>query len=97
MLLGVWDSLRPVAPFGFRVLDEVNAYVLAAQEIGTDWRTAFDEQLVQKVLPRVRGDESAGAAIDAFIRTIGASYPLALAKAERMRRELDDHGFLAFF
>jgi energy-coupling factor transporter ATP-binding protein EcfA2 len=97
MLLGVWDALRPVAPFGFRVLDEVNAYVLAAEEIGTDWRVAFDEQLVQKVLPRVRGDESAGAAIDAFIRTIGAGYPLALAKAEGMRRELDDHGFLAFF
>jgi len=97
MLLGVWDSLRPVAPFGFRVLDEVSAYVIAAQEIGTDWRVAFDEQLVQKVLPRVRGDESAGAAIDAFVRTIGAGYPLALAKAEQMRRDLDAHGFLAFF
>jgi hypothetical protein len=97
MLLAVWDALRPVAPFGFRVLDEVTNYVAAAEEIGTDWHTALDEQLVQKVLPRVRGDESARPAIDAFINTVGASFPLALAKAERMKKELDAHGFLAFF
>ncbi|MGZ8570895.1 MAG: McrB family protein [Actinomycetota bacterium] len=96
-LLAVWDSLRSVAPFGFRVLDEVNTYVHAAEEIGTDWRQAFDEQLVQKVLPRVRGDGSAGVALDTFIATLGDDFPLATAKATRMRAELDAHGFLAFF
>jgi hypothetical protein len=96
-LMLVWDALKPVAPFGFRVLDEVSSYVVAAQEIGTDWRTAFDEQLVQKVLPRVRGDETTGVAIDAFIDVLGTDFPLARAKAARMKAELDAHGFLAFF
>ena len=60
LLMDVWDSLRPVAPFGFRVLDEVDAYVTAASELGTPWQKALDEQLVQKVLPRIRSDVSAG-------------------------------------
>jgi len=97
LLLAVWDTLKPIAPFGFRVLDEVNTYVQAADEIGTDWRQAFDEQLVQKVLPRVRGDESARPAVEGFLAVIGDGFPLAQEKAERMRRELDAHGFLAFF
>jgi hypothetical protein len=96
-LLAVWDSLRSVAPFGFRVLDEITTYVHAAEEIGTDWQQAFDEQLVQKVLPRVRGDDSAGVALDAFLASLGDDFPLATAKATRMRAELDAHGFLAFF
>jgi hypothetical protein len=57
---------------------------------------ALDEQLVQKVLPRVRGDASAGPAIERFIAVLGDGFPLARAKAERMRRDLEDHGFLAY-
>jgi hypothetical protein len=97
ILMGVWDSLRSVAPFGFRVLDEVSAYLMHAAEIGTDWRTALDEQLVQKVLPRVRSDVSAGPAIDQFLGVLGEDYPLATAKAMKMKADLDDHGYLEFF
>ena len=67
VVLRVWDIFHDVSPFGFRVLDEIDAYVTAAEEVGTDWHTALDEQLMQKVLPRVRGDASAGEAIDAFL------------------------------
>jgi energy-coupling factor transporter ATP-binding protein EcfA2 len=96
-LLEVWDVLQPIAPFGFRVLDEVSAYVVAAQEMGTDWRVALDEQLVQKVLPRVRGDASTGPVIDGFLAVVGEDFPLARAKALEMRADLEDHGFLAYF
>jgi energy-coupling factor transporter ATP-binding protein EcfA2 len=96
-LLEVWDVLQPIAPFGFRVLDEVSAYVVAAQEMGTDWRIALDEQLVQKVLPRVRGDASSGPVIDGFLAVVGEDFPLARAKALEMRADLEDHGFLAYF
>ena len=51
VFMGVWDALRPVTPFGFRVLDEVSSYLVGASENGTDWRTALDEQLVQKTCP----------------------------------------------
>ena len=97
VVLHVWDIFREVAPFGFRVLDEIDAYVAAAEEVGTDWRTALDEQLMQKVLPRVRGDASAAEAIDAFLRLASQGYPLAEAKARAMRRDLDEHGFVAYF
>jgi energy-coupling factor transporter ATP-binding protein EcfA2 len=97
ILMGVWDALRPVAPFGFRVLDEISVYLMHSAEIGTPWRTALDEQLVQKVLPRVRSDVSAGPAIDQFLGVLGDDYPLATAKAMKMNPNLDDHGYLEFF
>jgi hypothetical protein len=97
IVLQVWDTLVEVAPFGFRVLDEINAYVIGATEIGTDQSHALDEQLVQKVLPRLRGDSDAGPAIDAFITLTDGRYPLANTKARLMRAELNAHGFVSFF
>ncbi len=96
-VLEIWDTLVEVAPFGFRVLDEINAYVIAATEIGIDPAFALDEQLVQKVLPRMRGDASAGPAIDAFIGLTDGRYALANAKARAMRAELQAHGFVSYF
>ena len=96
-ILQVWDTMVEVAPFGFRVLDEINAYVIAATEIGTDATLALDEQLVQKVLPRLRGDSDAAPAIDAFIALTDERYPLSNAKARSMRAELNTHGFVTFF
>ncbi|MEX0984391.1 MAG: AAA family ATPase [Actinomycetota bacterium] len=97
LVLAIWDALRPVAPFGFRVLDEISTYLIAAAEIGTDWKTALDEQLVQKILPRMRSDASAGPAIDTFLEVLGADFPLATAKAAKMRADLEAHGYLEFF
>jgi energy-coupling factor transporter ATP-binding protein EcfA2 len=97
ILLGVWDALRPVAPFGFRVLDEISAYLMHAAENGTSWRVALDEQLVQKVLPRIRSDVTAGPAIDAFLNVLGDGFPLASQKAAKLRADLADHGYLEFF
>jgi hypothetical protein len=97
VVLRVWDIFHDVSPFGFRVLDEIDAYVTAADEVGTDWHTALDEQLMHKVLPRVRGDASAGEAIDAFLELVSEDYPLSAAKTRTMRRDLDEHGFVAYF
>jgi len=71
--------------------------VIAATEIGTDPAHAFDEQLIQKVLPRLRGDASAAPAIDAFIGLTDGRYPLANVKARAMRAELNAHGFVSYF
>src|SRR4029078_11716510 len=84
-VLQIWDALVEVAPFGFRVLDEINSYVIAATEIGTDQSHALDEQLVQKVLPRLRGDSDAGAAIDAFITLTGGRFPPSTHKEHTTR------------
>jgi hypothetical protein len=60
---------------------------------------ALDEQLVQKVLPRVRGaDGRLEAGLDAFLAAIeGGPYALSRAKAQEMREELGTHGFASFF
>jgi 5-methylcytosine-specific restriction endonuclease McrBC GTP-binding regulatory subunit McrB len=98
-VLRVWDALRSIAPFGFRVLDEIQTYVSAADEVGTPWEVALDEQLVQKVLPRVRGaDRQLDEGLDAFLGSLGhGAFPLSRGKAEEMRREFSTHGFASFF
>jgi hypothetical protein len=98
LLLATWDALGPVAPFGFRVLDEIHAYVTAAIEEGTPWEQAVDEQLVQKVLPRVRGaDTRVGQALDDLLEVFDAKFPLARAKTLDMLDRYTRHGFTSFF
>ena len=97
-LLAVWDSLRGIAPFGFRVLEEIHLYVNAAMEIDTPWQDALDEQFVQKVLPKVRGAESSlDEGLAAFLAVIGDEFPLARAKTQTMREDYAAHGFASFF
>jgi hypothetical protein len=98
LLLKIWDALRPIAPFGFRVLEEMHGYVTAAVELETAWQTALDEQLVQKVLPRVRGaDGRLDDALGALLETLGDGFPLARGKAELMREDYATHGFASYF
>src|SRR6185503_11235046 len=67
---------------------------VAAHMEGNPWANtvlqiwdALDEQLVQKVLPRLRGDSDAGPAIDAFITLTDGRVPLSNEKARSMRAE----------
>jgi hypothetical protein len=98
VLLRVWDALRPIAPFGFRVLEEMHHYVVAAGEVGVDWKVALDEQFVQKVLPRVRGaDGRLDEGLAAFQEALGEDFPLALEKVQLMREDYATHGFASYF
>ena len=98
VLLRVWDALRPIAPFGFRVLEEMHHYVVAAGEVGVDWKVALDEQFVQKVLPRVRGaDARLDEGLEGFLRALGDGFPLARAKVDLMREDYATHGFASYF
>jgi 5-methylcytosine-specific restriction endonuclease McrBC GTP-binding regulatory subunit McrB len=98
-VLAVWDAVQPIAPFGFRVLDEIHMYVAAADQVGTCWEVALDEQLVQKVLPRIRGaDKRLQEGLDAFLEALGdLEFTLSRAKAQEMRQEYETHGFASFF
>jgi hypothetical protein len=98
-VLAVWDAVRVIAPFGFRVLDEIHMYVAAADQVGTSWEVALDEQLVQKVLPRMRGaDQRLQDGLDAFLEALGdLDFTLSRAKAQQMRDEYGTHGFASFF
>ena len=98
MVLQIWSALRPIAPFGFRVLEEMHHYVVAAGEVDIAWEVALDEQLVQKVLPRVRGaDGRLDEALEAFLGALGGGFPLARAKVGQMREDYATHGFASYF
>jgi len=98
VLLRIWDVLRPIAPFGFRVLEEVHNYVVSAGDVGVEWQVALDEQLVQKVLPRVRGaDARFDEALSGFAQALDDRFPLARSKAELMREDYASHGFASYF
>jgi hypothetical protein len=98
IVLAVTDALHALSPFGFRVLDEIDQYVYGASELGIPWQVALDEQLVQKVLPRLRGaDSSLDEGLEAFVAALGdGEFPLSRAKARDMREEFARHGFASF-
>jgi hypothetical protein len=97
-LLGVWDAMRPVAPFAYRVLDEIASYVDAADPLGVPWEMALDEQLLQKVLPKIKGTEKAiGPALDTFVGMAEGRWPLSHAKSSEMRDAFINHGFTSYF
>lgn len=97
-LMEVWDAVTGVAPFAYRVLDEIAAYVGAATELGIDWTTALDEQLIQKVLPRLKGaDQRVGSGLTDLAAATGTLFPLTYAKALEMKEEFERHGFASYF
>lgn len=56
-IMEIWDVVVDVAPFSFRVVDEINKYVNEARRIGIPWDQALDHEICQKILPRVRGTD----------------------------------------
>jgi len=97
-LADVWSVMREVAPFAFRVLDEISAYVTEAEALGVSWEEALDEQLLQKVLPKVKGtDRRVGGALRDFIDLTADRFPLSYEKAQTMFRTFEEHGFTSYF
>lgn len=98
MLLELYDVLLDVAPFAYRVLDNIGNYVDAATESGVSWQDATDEQILQKILPKVKGtDPRTGVALLAVIDFTNEGFPLSNAKARQMSDAFRDHGFVSFF
>lgn len=59
LLMKIWQITYPAAPFSFRVVDDIIAYVDHGERISSSWIEAFDEQITQKVLPKVKGADPA--------------------------------------
>jgi MoxR-like ATPase/predicted RNA-binding protein with PUA-like domain len=94
----VWDALRDVAPFAFRVLDEMAAYIDEAEAFDVEWPAALDEQLLQKVLPKVKGtDLRIMPALRTFKELAADRFPLSYQKASAMLATFDEHGFTSYF
>ena len=97
-LLSAWDALHEVAPFAFRTIDDIKNYVEAADALGVGVATALDEQMLQKLLPKVHGiDPRIEQALSGFIELCGDEFPLSSEKARRMRTRFNEHGSASYF
>lgn len=97
-IMRIWDAIYPVAPFGFRVLDEIDAYVTQAVCHGASWQEALDDQMLQKILPKVRGtDPRVGTALELLEEATQEELPLSQGKVRDMRADFMTHGFVSFF
>ena len=56
-VMSIWDAVADVTPFSIRVVDEINRYVNEAVQVGMSWEQAVDDQIMQKLLPRINGTD----------------------------------------
>ena len=97
-LLEAWDALHEVAPFAFRVIDDIRKYVEEATTLGVKIEEALDEQMLQKLLPKVHGiDPRIEQALTGFIKLCGDGFPLSSNKASRMLIRFNKHGSASYF
>jgi hypothetical protein len=97
-LFAIWNAVNDVAPFAFRIAEEVKAYIDAAGELGVPWKEALDDQLLQKVLPKMKGtDPKLGDALRAVLDLTESDFPLTARKARGMLADFDAHGLVSYF
>jgi len=94
LMLEVWRLLQPVAPFGFRVLDDIQAYVKSAEALDIQWHIAIDEQIVQKLLPKLRGTNAYLEKALLGLLACAKQYdlPHTQQKAQALYAEVSQHG-----
>lgn len=98
LVLSLWDAIHPVAPFAFRVLDEMTKYIAEADTLGLPWQEALDEQLLHKIMPKLKGaDLRVKHALESVVYLTLREYPLTHTKAQRMLEGFNQHGFASFF
>lgn len=97
-VMAVWEAVHEVAPFAYRVIDEIRAYVHEASKLGVSWEVAVDEQILQKVLPKVSGaDPRIAESLNKLIDLCSDGFPLTRQKAARMAASLSHDGFTSYF
>lgn len=99
VLMQVWDAVHFVAPFAFRVMDEIVTYVKQAEKLSVPWNEALDEQLLQKVLPKFKGvDSRVEKALENFLVIAEKNkLELSVTKAKDMLNKFQLHGFTSYF
>jgi hypothetical protein len=97
-LLAVWDAVHTIAPFAFRALDDITEYIQEGVAHGAPWQESLDEQVLQKVLVRVRGASPAvGEALRGLVAACGDELPLTRERASRMLEAFARDGVASFF
>jgi MoxR-like ATPase len=98
-LLDIYDAVARAKPFAFRVVDEMKAYVAEAEDLDVAWGEALDEQILQKVLPKLTGaDPAIGFALENMVELADQhGFSLTQDKAQRMLDDYQRDGFTSYF
>ena len=98
LLIEVWDCVREVSPFAYRILDDIESYVEESSKLDVVWEVALDEQIIQKILPKVKGTESqVGIALQNLIDLTQDKFPMTKSKSTAMLDRFQKNGFTSFF
>ena len=99
VLLDLWERMAPACPVGFRVLDDIADYLKLAEQEGVHWQVALDEQIVSKLLPKLRGlDPEVTEALNQIEELVNSGeYPRATAKCQTMLRRVQATDVVSFF
>ena len=98
VLLDLWERMAPACPVGFRVLDDIADYLELAKQEDVDWRVALDEQIVSKLLPKLRGlDPEVAEALRRVSARVAGEFPRAAAKCQSMLQRVQSTDVVSFF
>ena len=98
VLMDLWDRMAPACPVGFRVLDDIADYLKLAEQENVDWRVALDEQIVSKLLPKLRGlDPEVAEALRLIDTRVDGEFPRASAKCKSMLQRVQATDVVSFF
>lgn len=96
-LMDLWDAVADVAPFSFRVIDEINRYVNVAIRTGIPWDEALDDQICQKILPKVRGtDVRLGIMLQKLQEITATRFPRANGKIQQLINGYQTYGIVSY-
>lgn len=94
----IWESLDTLVPFSYRSLEDMHRYIERAVDLGCAWETALDEQLVQKILPRLHFLKARHLSVlEALLEQLSQDYPLARRKLQMISFQIQDQGFGSYF
>jgi MoxR-like ATPase len=97
-LLKVWDAVSEIAPFAYRVIVDIEAYWEQALSVGNSSEEALDEQLLQKVLPKIKGmDPRIKASLESISEITRDKYQLTFEKTQVMLDSFTQNGIASYF
>jgi hypothetical protein len=96
--MAIWDAVADVCPFSFRIVDEINRYVYEAVRMGMPWQQAFDDQIIQKLLPRIKGtDIRLGVMLQRLSDITANRFPRSYTKIQQLNYGFHNYGIVSFF
>lgn len=99
LLYSIWSIVKKAAPFAYRTMGEIISYVGSANEVGVSTKELFDEQVLQKILPKFNGShEEYGKVLNELSVLLSeANLELSAEKSKEMLKEFDDYGITSYF